>query len=80
MGKYELGRNLQLSLIAPVAILMSLSGCAASAARYQSTLPIVENSCVQHCNLNYSACMSTANSPEARRECIDSRDMCMQGC
>jgi hypothetical protein len=39
-----------------------------------------ENSCQQHCNLNYAACMDTANSPDARQECIDSRYICYEGC
>ena len=39
-----------------------------------------DNSCQQHCNLNYAACIDTANSPDARQECIDSRYICYEGC
>lgn len=36
--------------------------------------------CLRHCELNFDACMETANSPDARQECQDTRVLCRQGC
>lgn len=40
--------------------------------------PVME--CRRHCNMNFSACVETANSPEARSECISTRQVCLEGC
>ncbi|WP_158704708.1 hypothetical protein [Ectopseudomonas mendocina] len=58
-----------------------IAGCAVGMNKQANfTDEAAENSCQQHCNLNYGACMNTANSPEARQECIDTRNICFEGC
>lgn len=68
-------------LLSAVFFMIFIAGCAAGVSNQASlTNEATKNSCQQHCNLNYGACMNTANSPEARQECIDTRNICFEGC
>jgi uncharacterized lipoprotein len=71
-----------LKLIAALVAAVLIAGCSTTQQpqQPQSEQLLGENSCVRHCNLNYSACLNTANSPEARQECHDTRAACLQGC
>lgn len=69
-------------IIGSIIILASCSNTAQTNKSKSKSLfkddPVME--CRKHCNMNFSACVDTATSPEARSECISTRQICLEGC
>lgn len=72
-------------IILIIGSIIILAGCSNTAQTNKSKLKSIFNDdpvmeCRKHCNMNFSACIDTANSSEARSECISTRQVCLEGC
>jgi hypothetical protein len=66
------------------AVLLQMLGCSTLDTHRKKSADSAEvdphSACRQHCLLNFNACMRTANSQDARNECIETYNWCTSTC